>query len=253
MNGIIIDDERDSIDTIQALINLYNVNVNIIATAHSVEEGLHIIDKYNPDLVLLDVRLGNETGFDLLKKLTKVNFQLIFISGYEQYAVEAFKYSAIDYLLKPIDADQFIKAVNEANKKFNKEFYIFEQIHALLNNVGAPRPYLLNIPAMDGVEYININEIIDIMAEGSYSVLNLQPMVKKLVSKSLGEFEEHLPADEFCRIHNSHIINLKHVKKLKRRGGLAAEMTGGKIIPIARNKKDIFTQKMNLFMLSGGE
>jgi two-component system, LytTR family, response regulator len=253
MNVIIIDDERDSIDTIQSLINLYNVDVNIVATGTSVDEGLTLIEKFIPDLVFLDVRLGKETGFNLLERIPKINFQVIFISGYEQYAIQAFKYSAIDYLLKPVDAEELIKAVKKAGEKIRSENYMLDQIKALIQNVNAPKPYLLNIPSIDGIEYINLNDIIDITAEGAYSVLFLLNSGKKMVSKSLGEFEGNLPEEDFCRIHNSHIINLKHLKKLKKRGGLAAEMTGGKVIPIARNRKDIFTQKMNLFMFTESE
>jgi two-component system, LytTR family, response regulator len=253
MTGIIIDDEKDSISAIQSLINLYSIDLNIVATANSVAQGLSIIEKFQPELVLLDVRLNNETGFDLLRKIKKIEFHVIFISAYEQYAIEAFKYSALDYLLKPVDINQFINALNKTKEKIKSESFFLERIHALIQNVSAPRPYLLNIPSMDGIEFININEIIDILAEGSYSVLSLRQNTHKMVSKSLGEFEDQLPGNEFCRIHNSHIINLKHVRKLKKRGGLAAEMIEGKVIPIARNRRDIFMHKMNLFMFTDNE
>ena len=163
-------------------------------------------------------------------------------------SIKAFKYSAVDYLLKPIDPDELKAAFERAENKIYAGSIAVKQIEVLMQNLKASRPFLLSVPTSEGLEFININDIINIRAEGSYSVISLVNKLKKMISKNIGEFQEHLPYNEFCRVQNSYIINLKYVKKMTRKGGLTAEMAEGTVIPISRNKKEAFMQKIEKYL-----
>ncbi|MBN2522298.1 MAG: response regulator transcription factor, partial [Bacteroidales bacterium] len=227
----------------------YDLKLDIVGTAHSVDEGIDIINSHIPDLVLLDIQLGDELGFSVLEKTkTSINYQVLFVSAYDKYAIQAFKYSAVDYLLKPIDIEDFTKAVKKAENNIKTHNTTLNNLQVLLQNIRAPKPYLLSIPASDGLEFININEIISIKADGSYSLIRFENKKQMLISKNIGEFQEQLPSEEFCRVHNSYIVNVKQVKKIKRLGGLAAEMSEGNTIPISRSKKDAFMQQIELYL-----
>ncbi len=249
LTASIIDDEIDSIEALSSLIDLYNIDLKIVGTGSSVEEGISTINQNKPEIIFTDVRLGNELCFSIFESLPEQNAQVIFISGHDQYAVKAFKYSAVDFLLKPIDPDELILAVKKAESNIRANKSSFDHLKALLDNYKAPRPFMLSVPTSDGLEFVNIDDIIDIKAEGSYSILSFIGKINMMVSKNIGEFQEQLPQNEFCRVHNSFIINLKHVKKLRKKGGLSAEMPEGKSIPIARNRKDTFMQKINSFVI----
>ena len=246
-SAVIIDDENDSIDVIVSLINQYQIGVKIIDRGNSVKEGIEILNSVHPDLLFLDIKLGDEIGFSLLDQI-KVNFQIIFISAYDKFAINAFKYSAVDFLLKPIDPYELSDAVKKAEVRMQSENFQYSHLKILLNNLNAPRPFMLSVPTSDGLEFVNINDITDIKAEGSYSVLYFQNNMNMMVCKNIGEFQDQLPQEDFCRVHNSYIINLKYVKKMTRKGGLTAEMAEGTVIPISRNKKEAFMQKIEKYL-----
>ena len=248
LTAVVIDDEPDSIQAIKSMIQLYSLNATILDQANSVNGGLEIINKCKPSIVFLDIRLGDELAFDLLQKIDPINFQIIFISAYDQYAVQAFKYSAVDYLLKPIDPDELRSALERAENNLRAGSMGVKQIEALMQNMRASRPFLLSVPTSEGLEFIDINDIINIRAEGSYSVISLMNKPRKMISKNIGEFQDHLPSNEFCRVHNSYIVNLKYVRKMTRKGGLTAEMTEGTIVPISRNKKEAFMNKIEQYL-----
>lgn len=249
LTAVIIDDENDSIDVIISLINQYQIDIKITGRGNSVKEGLEILNSTHPDLVFLDIKLGDELGFSILNQL-EVDFQVIFISAYDKFAINAFKYSAVDFLLKPIDPLELIEAVKKTEEKIQSEKLQYSHLKILLNNLNAPRPFMLSVPTSDGLEFVNIDDITDIKAEGSYSVLSFQNNLNMMVCKNIGEFQEQLPEEEFCRVHNSYIINLKYIKKIKRKGGLTAEMSKGKNIPISRNRKDSFMLKIDNYVIN---
>lgn len=241
----IIDDELDSIETLASLIELYKIDAIITGTAHTVKGGVEMLNKTNPDLVFLDVRLKEELCFSIFEHIPSPAFQIIFISAYDEYVFRAFKYSAVDFLLKPIDPEELEHAVRRAKENIAIKSNSVARMEVLLDNFKAVRPFRLSLSTSDGLEFVNINDIICIKAEGSYSVLSFKRKSDMMVSRNIGEFEDQLPADEFCRVHYSHIVNLNYVKKLRRKGGLAAEMPEGKTIPIARNRKDKFMKKLD--------
>jgi two-component system LytT family response regulator len=249
ISAIIIDDENESIDITISLINHYHGQVDFVGRGNTVGEGVELIRSKKPDLVFLDIQLGDELGFAILDQV-EIDFQIIFISGYKNFAINAFKYSAIDFLLKPVEVPQLIDAIQKAEEKMHSPQFSYNQLKILIDNIKAPRPYMLSVPTSDGAEIVNIDDIVDIKAEGSYSVLFLQDNSTMLVCKNIGEFQEHLPEEEFCRVHNSFIINLKYIKKIRRKGGFSAELLKGKTIPISRNRKDDFMNKIDNYLIN---
>ena len=183
-------------------------------------------------------------GFDLLELTPERNFQTIFITAYDKYAIKAFKYSAIDYILKPIDIEEFINAVNRALKMRNSGNSHHSKLDILFDNLKAKQPFKLSIPSNKGYEYVNTNDIIRIEADGRYSIIHLKDSSNITVTKLISELIETIDDSTFYRPHKSHFINLNYVKKFVKTDGNYIEMEDGAQVAIARNKKDEFLKVM---------
>lgn len=248
LKTIIIDDEPDAVDFISSIIGEYCPSLLVTGKAHNVTEGVDVINEKKPDLVFLDVEMPNGTGFDLLTHFPDKDFDVIFITAFNHYAIRAIKFSAVDYILKPININEFIEAVGKVISKRNERSYQpNDSVRILMENLRSSTPSRLAIPTADGMEYLNPRDIIRIEADRSYSWFFLNSDRKILVSKHLKEFQELLGDRYFFRSHNSHLINLKFVKKFIRKDGGYIEMSDGSQIPISRNKKDIFLAHMAKF------
>jgi two-component system LytT family response regulator len=245
---IIIDDEPDAVDFISSIICEYCPGLEVTGKAYDVSEGVQVIKDQLPDLVFLDVEMPHGTGFDLLAFFPEKEFDVIFITAFNHYAIKAIKFSAVDYILKPINVNEFIEAVNKVmQKRSNTMFRGNENIKALLENLRTAVPSRLAIPTSDGMEYLNPKEIIRIEADRSYSWFYLAGNRKILVSKNLKEFQDMLSDRHFFRPHNSYLINLKYVKKYVRKEGGYIEMQDGSEIPVSRNRKNMFLVHMARF------
>ncbi len=245
---VIIDDETDAVDFINTIIGEYCPSLKVVGKAHNVLQGVDVINESKPDLVFLDVEMPNGSGFDLLSRYPQKDFDVIFITAFNHYAVRAIKFSAVDYILKPININEFIEAVNRVvMKRAEKSHNSNDNFRVLMENLRTPLPSRLAIPTSDGMEYLNPREIIRIEADRSYSWFFISGDRKILVSKHLKEFQELLSDRYFFRSHNSHLINMKFVKKFIRKEGGYIEMSDGSIVPISRNKKDIFLDHMAKF------
>lgn len=241
---VIIDDEADAVKFIEGIITEYCPNLEIAGTAHSAREGVSVISQTNPDLVFLDVQMPHGSGFDLLSSFPVKSFDVIFITAYNHYAIQAIKFSAIDYILKPVNISELIEAVNKVEQKRVSKEYSNLNYTSLLENLKAPVPSKLAIPTNDGIEYLNTSEIIRIEADRSYSWFFLTDNRKHLVSRNLKEYQELLQDLNFFRPHNSHLINMIFVKKFIRHEGGYIEMTDGSNVPISRGKRDLFLMQM---------
>ncbi len=245
---VIIDDEPDAVDFIASIIGEYCPGLEVSGKANNVKEGVKLIEEINPELVFLDVEMPNGTGFDLLTHFPQKNFDVVFITAFNHYAIKAIKFSAVDYILKPININEFIEAVNRVISKHSaNSFSINENFESLLENIRTAHPTRLVIPTSDGREYLNPNDIIRIEADRSYSWFFIREKRKILVSKHLKEFQDLLNDRNFFRSHNSHLINLDFVKKYVRQDGGYIEMTDGSQVPVSRNRKDLFLAHMSRY------
>jgi two-component system, LytTR family, response regulator len=248
LKTIIIDDEQNAVDFIFSIIGEYCPDLNVTGKAYNVAEGVEKIKELKPDLVFLDVEMPNGTGFDLLTYFPEKEFDVIFITAFNHYAIKAIKFSAVDYILKPININEFIEAVNRVTKKRAlNSFTGNESLKILMENLRSAYPTRLAIPTAEGMEYLNPKEITRIEADRSYSWFHLIGNRKILVSKHLKEFQELLSDRYFFRSHNSHLINLKFVRKFVRREGGFIEMQDGSQIPVSRTRKDLFLVHMSRF------
>lgn len=237
---IIVDDEQDAVNFIHSIINEYCPGLEVVGIAFNKADGLKQINNKQPDLVFLDVEMPQGSGFDLLAQLPEKKFDVIFITAFNHYAIKAIKFSAVDYILKPINIQEFILAVEKVIEKRNSLSYQNADFTALLENLKSALPFKLAIPSSEGMEYLSTRDIIRIEADRSYCWFYLNDMRKLLISKNLKEYQELLNDRNFFRPHNSHLINLEYVKKFIRTDGGYIEMTDGSNVPISRNRKDLF-------------
>ena len=248
LKTLIVDDEQDAVNFINSIIEEYCPSLEVVAKANNIVQGAAAINDKKPDLVFLDVEMPNGNGFDLLAQFPEKDFEVVFITAFNHYAIKAIKFSAVDYILKPINIHEFIEAVNRVVKKRSERpSQGNENLKILMENLRTSPPSRMAIPTADGMEYLNPREIIRIEADRSYSWFFLTGGRKILVSKHLKEFQELLSDRHFFRSHNSHLINLKYVKKYIRKEGGYIEMTDGVIIPVSRNRKDLFLAHMAKF------
>ncbi len=248
LRTVIVDDEHDAVEFIASIIGEYCPSLEVVGKAHNVFQGISEIEARKPDLLFLDVEMPNGTGFDLLAQFPEKSFDVIFITAFNHYAIKAIKFSAVDYILKPININEFIEAVERASKKRQERHsHSNENLKVLMENIRTAAPTRLAIPVSDGMEYLNPKDIIRIEADRSYSWFFVTGNRKMLVSKHLKEFQELLGDRYFFRPHNSHLVNLKYVRKFLRKEGGYIEMSDGAVIPVSRNRKDLFLSQMAKF------
>jgi two-component system LytT family response regulator len=248
LKTVVVDDEQDAVGFITSIIGEYCPELEVTGTANNVISGVKEITDKKPDLVFLDVEMPNGTGFDLLAQFPEKQFDVVFITAFNHYAIKAIKFSAVDYILKPININDFIEAVKKVvHKRKESPSDGNEALRALMENIKSSPPSRLAIPTSDGMEYLNPRDVIRIESDRSYSWFFIAGNRKVLVSRHLKEFQEMLGDRNFFRPHNSHLINLKYVKKFIRKDGGYIEMQDGSHIPISRGRKDIFLAHMAKF------
>jgi len=248
LTTVIIDDEPDAVNFIASIIVEYCHTLEVVGKAHNIKDGIELINKTKPELVFLDVEMPNGSGFDLLAQFPEKKFDVIFVTAFNHYAIKAIKFSAVDYILKPINIKEFIESVNKViEKRSSASIAGNENFETLLENIRTTLPTRLVIPTSDGREYLNPKDIIRIEAVRSYSWFFINDKRKILVSKHLKEFQDMLNDRNFFRPHNSHLINLRFVRKFVRFDGGYIEMTDGSKIPISRNRKELFLTHMSRY------
>lgn len=244
IKALIVDDEKNSCEALQLLLERSCPEIEIISTAHSGTEALKKIQTSHPQLVFLDIEMPNMNGFQLLEQLSKIDFELIFTTSYDQYAIKAFKFSAIDYLLKPVDREELEKAVEKVSKKLTNN--INQQLDILLQKINQPSAPVQKIalPTMQGLELVSIDSIINCSANSNYTEFFLTDKRKILVSRTLKEIEELLEDHSFLRVHHSHIINLNAITRYAKGEGGYLIMSDGSTVDVSRSRKDLLMQKL---------
>jgi len=236
---IVIDDELKARETILNMLATYCTDVKVIATADSVKEGVKVLKSHQPDLVLLDIKMADGTGFDLLRKLKNIDFLVIFITAFEEFAIRAIKFSAIDYILKPLDPDELVNAVHKAKGVLNKDNMSvkLEALYENLDMLGSNTKKIV-LKTTDSVHIVNLRDIVRCESEKNYTHFFTVENEKITVSKTLKEYNELLNDYKFYRVHQSHLINLAHVKRYDKKEGGFLIMDDNSSVPVSFRKKE---------------
>ena len=238
LNSVIVDDEFYCCEVLTTLLEKHCEEVNVVAVCNSGTEGLKTIRELKPDLVFLDVEMPKMNGFEMLEQLTDINFDLIFTTGYDQYALQAFRFSAVDYLLKPIDREDLQKAVKKVIQRTQKP--LAEQFEILLQKIHQPNAVLKKIamPTLEGFQLVAVDSIISCESARNYTWLLLKNKHKLVVSRSLKEIEEVLENRSFARVHHSHLVNLNEINKYVKGEGGYLVMSDGSTVNVSRSRKE---------------
>ena len=250
LSTIIIDDEPHVRKTLARMVEEECSNVKLLKSADGVKSGLKAINEQNPDLVLLDIQMNDGTGFDLLKKAEPINFKVIFVTAFDQYAIQAFKFSAIDYLLKPVDPEDLVQAVNRAEQMLQQDFST--QLKVLDENLKTrdTKGKKIILRTSETVHLVRVSDISYCESDSSYTNFYLANGQKILVSKTLREFEDMLKEFGFFRVHKSFLVNLFSISKFEKADGGYLVMENKDRVPVASRKKE---QLLELFeRMSGG-
>ena len=243
LRSIIIDDEPYCCEILAAMLEADCPQLQVVAICGNGEEGLQAIRKHNPDVVFLDVEMPKMNGFEMLEQIP-VNFHLIFTTSYDQYAVKAIRFSALDYLLKPIDREELRKAVHKAEQRI--QIPMVQQLEILMQKIKQPSTPInkIALPTMEGLQMIPVDTIINCESDDNYTKLILKNGKRLLVTRSLKEIEESLEQYSFVRIHRSYLVNLNEIEKyIKGEGGYLI-MSDGSTVDVSRSRKEILMQKL---------
>jgi two-component system LytT family response regulator len=236
----IIDDESDARQVLRTLLESLCPNVEVCGEADSVESAYVLIRQTQPHGILLDISLEDGTGFDLLDKFPQLPFQVIFTTAHDDFALKAFRYHALDYLLKPIIPQDLIQSVDRIQQIMPE--YLPKQINNFLENTRTKQLDRITLNSQEGMVFLHTDQIVRLESEGSYTTFYTINNEKHLISRPLKEFEEFLSGQDFFRLHQSHMIQLSMVKKVLREDGWFVLMEGGYKVPIARRRKDEFLE-----------
>ncbi len=242
LKAVIIDDEPDCVKLLALQIKMYCPQVQVMAGCTSSEDGLLKINELMPDIVFLDIEMPVMNGFQLLEKIPVINFSLVFVTAYYQFAVKAFRFNALDYLLKPIDGKDLKAAVDKALQQKPD----VQQLHAMKQQMGAGEKYhpdKIALPYQNGVTFVEIKNVLYCEADNNYTRFYTDGGQQYLVCKTLGDIQEVLEERNFLRVHRQYLVNLDHIKKYVRGDGNYLIMDNGTSIPVARNKKEKLVEK----------
>jgi two-component system LytT family response regulator len=241
---VLVDDEPQSCKSLAIKLKDVAEDVEIIGTYNDPESAISGIRKSKPDVIFLDIEMPGMNGFEMLEQLPAVNFEIIFITSYDQYALKAIRFSAIDYLLKPIDREELKRAVEKVKDRF--QIPVPQQLEILLQKFKQPSNPVnkIALPTIEGLQMIPIETIVSCESDDNYTNIKLKNGKKLLVTRSLKEIEESLEQHSFIRVHRSHLVNLNEIEKyIKGEGGYLV-MSDGTSIDVARNKKETLLKKL---------
>ncbi|WP_448636099.1 LytR/AlgR family response regulator transcription factor [Pedobacter panaciterrae] len=245
IKAVIIDDEANNIENLQIIITQYCPDVTIEATADNAADGIEIIKKHQPDLVFLDIQMPDQSGFDLLSHLPEIKFEVIFITAYDKYGIQAIKFSALDYLLKPININEFKIAVGKAEQRIREK----QQNHNLENLLtymkAGNRDPKIALPTLKETMYVKITDIVRCEATNNYTTFHLQSKEQVLVCKTLKDFADLLKPHDFVRTHQSHLVNLRFVKSYLKEDGGTLLLDNQEKIPISRQNREIIRMALS--------
>jgi two-component system LytT family response regulator len=244
---VLVEDEKKSREVLQKMIEKHCPEVQLLGCASSVAEGVEMIRSLKPELVFLDIELTDGTGFDVLEKVQGQQFDVVFATAYDQYAIKAIKFSAIDYLLKPYDIDELKAAVKKIGDKRSQSSPNLDNIKFLLDNFKKQDENYnkITLPTGNAYEIVQIKDIVRCEADGSYTNFYLADKRHFMVTQNLKHYEDILPSDKFLRVHHAHLINMDHVVRFLKEDSGYAIMSDTSKIEISRRKREQFLEILN--------
>ena len=244
VKAIIVDDEPDCCESLAILLERYCPQVNIAAICQNSNEALALIKQQQPHILFLDIEMPYMNGFELLEEIGNISFEVIFTTSYDHYAIKAFRISALDYLLKPIDREELQKAVEKATRRLQGP--LPQQLEIFLQKMQQPSAHIQNIalPTLEGLEMVAIDSIIRCESDSNYTAVILKSKQKMIVSRTLKEVERILEEYLFLRVHHSHLINLNEINKYIRGEGGYLVMSDGSSVDVSRSKKETLLKKL---------
>jgi len=234
--AVLIDDMPDALQVLESDLKRFCPDIKIIGKAGSVVEGAKLLRSVQPDLIFLDILLGDGTGFDLLEIIPNLSAQLIFITATDEFAIKAFRFAAIDYLLKPLDSEQLIEAVKKATSIIKTSTESIDLLKETINN-PEKLPTRISLHSQDKISVVEIAKIIRCVSDGNNTIFHLSGGEKLFVTKTLKSFDTMLEEHRFMRVHQSHLINLNYIQEYVRKEGGYLKMTNGDNVPVAVRKK----------------
>ncbi|MCB9285702.1 MAG: response regulator transcription factor [Lewinellaceae bacterium] len=242
LRAIIIDDEQPARQGLATLLELYCPQVQVAGDANTIDKGITLIRQWAPDVVFLDIQIGEQNGFQLLDQLKQTDFQLIFTTAYSDFAVKAFRYHAVDYLLKPIQPQQLLPPWKKAGSPAAPESW--SGSWGVVANAEGGQAGENRRAHYGGLHYISVENIVHVAGSANYSTFHLDSGEKVMASKNLKYYEELLPKDTFFRAHQSHLVNLRYIKQIKTLEGNTVELEDGAGIPLAKARKGALMERL---------
>jgi two-component system LytT family response regulator len=245
MKAVIIDDEESIRRGLETMLRSVCPKISSIATASGVQSGLETIRHHTPDFVFLDMEMGDGTGVDLLRSLEHIPFQLVFITAFDRYAVDAFKYSAIDFLLKPVDPEDLARAVSRAEKQMDSQG-LQQQVKILNERLQQMNDTDRRIVLRDheAIHFVRVQDIVRCEADGPYTRFALSGAASLLISRSLGEYDEMLSPMGFIRCHHSHLVNASRVLRMDKQDGGMLVMDNQDLVPVSHRRRELVLRQL---------
>lgn len=244
MKAVIIDDEHYACQALVTLLKRHCPQVEVVAVCNDAREAASIVRSLQPQLVFLDIEMPHFNGFEVLEQLRPFQFDCIFTTSYDQYAIRAIRFSALDYLLKPVDPEELKAAVQKAEQQ--KPTLLQQQMELLLQRFQQPQPVVnrIALPSIDGLQIVPVDTILHCSSSSNYTILTLKENQKLVVSRTLKEIEEMLEDYHFLRVHHSWVVNLNEVKKYTKGEGGSLLMTDGTVVDVSRSRKEMLLKKL---------
>ncbi|MEL6559345.1 MAG: LytTR family DNA-binding domain-containing protein [Bacteroidota bacterium] len=238
---VIVDDEEQAIKDLAGLIKLYCPGLELVATATSSDEAMEVIYREQPEIVFLDIQIDAKSGIELLQEMDQVNFEVVFVTAHQHYAIDALRLSAVDYLLKPVEVDLLLNSVSRVSEKL-KQSNLKSNLDTLIHNLSDTNicKKKLVLSTMEMVHLVELNDIVWCKSETNYTKFKVVEQGNIIISKTLKEYAEQLSSFGFLRIHRSYLINLKHLVGFDKREGGSVVMSDGEKLPVAIRKRDEF-------------
>jgi len=257
LKALLVDDELNNLTSLEFLLQHDCKGIEVAGKALSAEEARKWLESHYADVIFLDINMPGENGFQFLDSLKSQNFKIIFVTAYNEYALQAIKASAVDYLLKPVNIDELQEAVEKVRRSLTNPAAL-EQNQALLEHLletvkKRSPPKKIALPQLGSITFIEVDDIVSLQADSNYTIIHMKDMQKLVISKTLKDFEDLLDESQFARIHKSYIVNLKYIKEYSTIDGGIVKMSDGNQWSISRRQLDVFLEKMKIASLMFGK